>query len=176
MKTAEITHVSFQQATGSKIKSEQSIPANALEEEHHARVGFQDSKQVVESYKSGFEPPGDVEFEDYGQAMKRALSECSLGNSRGEARERPAGKGKAKLWPFLKSKNKVRRPRGGFSVDSLTPLDLPPRSLHLPDRRGASVPLSRTLMHFPPLRLHINPAAAWRCFARTGCERGRLIF
>lgn len=128
VKTAEITHVSFQQATGSKIKSEQSIPANALEEEHHARVGFQDSKQVVESYKSGFEPPGDVEFEDYGQAMKRALSECSLGNSRGEARERPAGKGKAKLWPFLKSKNKVRRPRGGFSVDSLTPLDLPPPS------------------------------------------------
>ncbi|XP_051907977.1 formin-binding protein 1 isoform X19 [Hippocampus zosterae] len=66
-----------------------------------------DSKQVVESYKSGFEPPGDVEFEDYGQAMKRAVSECSLSNSRGEARDRPAGRGKAKLWPFLKSKNKL---------------------------------------------------------------------
>ncbi|XP_061555406.1 formin-binding protein 1 isoform X1 [Phycodurus eques] len=65
-----------------------------------------DSNQVVESYKSGFEPPGDVEFEDYGQAMKRAVSETSLSNSRVEVRERPAGKSKGKLWPFIKNKNK----------------------------------------------------------------------
>ncbi|XP_070706109.1 formin-binding protein 1 isoform X5 [Pempheris klunzingeri] len=64
-----------------------------------------DSKQVVESYKSGFEPPGDVEFEDYGQAMKRTASETSLSNSR-EAKEKPAGKSKGKLWPFIKNKNK----------------------------------------------------------------------
>ncbi|XP_037121080.1 formin-binding protein 1 isoform X21 [Syngnathus acus] len=66
-----------------------------------------DSKQVVESYKSGFEPPGDVEFEDYEQAMKRAVSESSLNNSRGEVRERPTGKSKGKLWPFIKNKNKL---------------------------------------------------------------------
>ncbi|XP_061555415.1 formin-binding protein 1 isoform X9 [Phycodurus eques] len=66
-----------------------------------------DSNQVVESYKSGFEPPGDVEFEDYGQAMKRAVSETSLSNSRVEVRERPAGKSKGKLWPFIKNKNKL---------------------------------------------------------------------
>ncbi|XP_049593303.1 formin-binding protein 1 isoform X21 [Syngnathus scovelli] len=66
-----------------------------------------DSKQVVESYKSGFEPPGDVEFEDYEQAMKRAVSESSLSNSRGEVRERPTGKSKGKLWPFIKNKNKL---------------------------------------------------------------------
>ncbi|XP_045922137.1 formin-binding protein 1 isoform X13 [Micropterus dolomieu] len=65
-----------------------------------------DSKQVVESYKSGFEPPGDVEFEDYGQAMKRTVSETSLSNSR-EAKEKPAGKSKGKLWPFIKNKNKL---------------------------------------------------------------------
>ncbi|XP_071207148.1 formin-binding protein 1-like isoform X20 [Salvelinus alpinus] len=68
-----------------------------------------DSKQVVESYKSGFEPPGDVEFEDYGpgQTMKRTVSETSLSNSRGEAKERPGGgKSKGKLWPFIKNKNK----------------------------------------------------------------------
>uniref|UniRef100_A0A8C4NTW4 Formin binding protein 1b n=1 Tax=Dicentrarchus labrax TaxID=13489 RepID=A0A8C4NTW4_DICLA len=65
-----------------------------------------DSKQVVESYKSGFEPPGDVEFEDYGQAMKRTASETSLSNTR-EAKEKPAGKSKGKLWPFIKNKNKV---------------------------------------------------------------------
>ncbi|KAM9821005.1 formin-binding protein 1 isoform 6-T6 [Neosynchiropus ocellatus] len=65
-----------------------------------------DSQQVVESYKSGFEPPGDVEFEDYGQAMKRSPSDTSLTNSR-EVKERPAGKSKGKLWPFIKNKNKL---------------------------------------------------------------------
>ncbi|XP_024253023.1 formin-binding protein 1 isoform X23 [Oncorhynchus tshawytscha] len=70
-----------------------------------------DSKQVVESYKSGFEPPGDVEFEDYGpgQSMKRTVSETSLSNSRGEAKERPS-KSKGKLWPFIKNKNKGSGP------------------------------------------------------------------
>ncbi|XP_068191573.1 formin-binding protein 1 homolog isoform X8 [Antennarius striatus] len=65
-----------------------------------------DSKQVVESYKSGFEPPGDVEFEDYGQAMKRTVSDNSLTSSR-EAKEKPSGKSKGKLWPFIKNKNKL---------------------------------------------------------------------
>uniref|UniRef100_A0A3B3XFN1 Formin binding protein 1b n=1 Tax=Poecilia mexicana TaxID=48701 RepID=A0A3B3XFN1_9TELE len=64
-----------------------------------------DSQQVVESYKSGFEPPSDVEFEDYGQAMKRTVSENSLSNAK-EGKEKPAGKSKPKLWPFIKNKNK----------------------------------------------------------------------
>nr|XP_057921113.1 formin-binding protein 1 homolog isoform X14 [Doryrhamphus excisus] len=68
-----------------------------------------DSKEVVESYKSGFEPPGDVEFEDYGQAMKRTVSDTSLTNSR-EVKERPSGKSKGKLWPFIKNKNKGSGP------------------------------------------------------------------
>lgn len=66
----------------------------------------QDSKQVVESYKSGFEPPGDVEFEDYGQAMKRTASDTSLTTFK-ETKEKPGGKSKGKLWPFIKNKNKV---------------------------------------------------------------------
>ncbi|XP_072310621.1 formin-binding protein 1 isoform X23 [Eucyclogobius newberryi] len=65
-----------------------------------------DSNQVVESFKSGFEPPGDVEFEDYGQAMKRTVSETSLSNSR-EVKEKSTGKSKGKLWPFIKNKNKI---------------------------------------------------------------------
>ncbi|XP_072310600.1 formin-binding protein 1 isoform X4 [Eucyclogobius newberryi] len=65
-----------------------------------------DSNQVVESFKSGFEPPGDVEFEDYGQAMKRTVSETSLSNSR-EVKEKSTGKSKGKLWPFIKNKNKL---------------------------------------------------------------------
>ncbi|XP_062409663.1 formin-binding protein 1 isoform X6 [Sardina pilchardus] len=68
-----------------------------------------DSKQVVDSYKSGFEAPGDVEFEDYGQAMKRAVSETSLSNSRGESKPEKAAKRPGKLWPFIK-KNKGSGP------------------------------------------------------------------
>ncbi|XP_059906453.1 formin-binding protein 1 isoform X15 [Gadus macrocephalus] len=65
-----------------------------------------DSQLVVESYKSGFEPPGDVDFEDYGQAITRTTSETSLSNPR-ESKEKPGGKSKGKLWPFIKNKNKL---------------------------------------------------------------------
>ncbi|XP_059398357.1 formin-binding protein 1-like isoform X6 [Carassius carassius] len=66
-----------------------------------------DSSQVIESYKSGFEPPGDVEFEDYGQAMKRTVSETSLTNSRPDNKADRSSKSKSKtLWPFIK-KNKT---------------------------------------------------------------------
>ncbi|XP_023663616.1 formin-binding protein 1 isoform X22 [Paramormyrops kingsleyae] len=76
-----------------------------------------DSSQVVESYKSGFEPPGDVEFEDYSQAMKRTASECSLSNSRAESKpDKPTGKSKGKLWPFMK-KSKLSLKLGAGSED-----------------------------------------------------------
>lgn len=70
-----------------------------------------DSQLVVEAYKSGFEPPGDVEFEDYSQPMQRAVSDHSLSSSRGEGKAEPkfAGKSKGKLWPFIK-KNKGATP------------------------------------------------------------------
>ncbi|XP_062867256.1 formin-binding protein 1 isoform X1 [Trichomycterus rosablanca] len=63
-----------------------------------------DSAQVVESYKSGFEPPGDVEFEDFSQPMKRTVSETSLTNSRSDPKTEKPGKSKSKLWPFKKNK------------------------------------------------------------------------
>uniref|UniRef100_A0A8C2YH62 Formin binding protein 1 n=1 Tax=Coturnix japonica TaxID=93934 RepID=A0A8C2YH62_COTJA len=67
-----------------------------------------DSQMVIEAYKSGFEPPGDVEFEDFTQPMKRTVSESSLSNSRGDGKYEPkfGSKSKGKLWPFIK-KNKV---------------------------------------------------------------------
>ncbi|KAL4630026.1 formin-binding protein 1 isoform X6 [Arapaima gigas] len=66
-----------------------------------------DSNQVIESYKSGFEPPGDVEFEDYSQPMKRTASDTSLTNNRNEGKpDKPSSKSKGKLWPFIK-KNKL---------------------------------------------------------------------
>ncbi|XP_031434193.1 formin-binding protein 1 homolog isoform X20 [Clupea harengus] len=75
-----------------------------------------DSKQVVDSYKSGFEPPGDVEFEDYGQAMKKAVSETSLSNSRGETKSEKSSKRPGKLWPFIK-KNKLSLKLGSGPED-----------------------------------------------------------
>ncbi|XP_076784578.1 formin-binding protein 1 isoform X13 [Arvicanthis niloticus] len=65
-----------------------------------------DSQLVVEAYKSGFEPPGDIEFEDYTQPMKRTVSDNSLSSSKeGKAELKFGGKSRGKLWPFIK-KNK----------------------------------------------------------------------
>ncbi|XP_051041071.1 formin-binding protein 1 isoform X6 [Phodopus roborovskii] len=65
-----------------------------------------DSQLVVEAYKSGFEPPGDIEFEDYTQPMKRTVSENSLSSSKDSKSElKFGGKSRGKLWPFIK-KNK----------------------------------------------------------------------
>ncbi|XP_029917076.1 formin-binding protein 1a [Myripristis murdjan] len=60
-----------------------------------------DTRQVVEMYKSGFEPPGDVEFEDYSATMRRSISESSYLDSRAEGRRHSR-----KLWPFIR-KNKL---------------------------------------------------------------------
>ncbi|XP_063031023.1 formin-binding protein 1 isoform X19 [Melospiza melodia melodia] len=67
-----------------------------------------DSQMVIEAFKSGFEPPGDVDFEDFTQPMKRTVSESSLSNSRGDGKSEPkfGSKSKGKLWPFIK-KNKI---------------------------------------------------------------------
>uniref|UniRef100_A0AAR2J6E4 Formin binding protein 1b n=1 Tax=Pygocentrus nattereri TaxID=42514 RepID=A0AAR2J6E4_PYGNA len=73
-----------------------------------------DSAQVVESYKSGFEPPGDVEFEDYGQAMKRTASETSLTNSRPDVKADKSSKGKSKLFFFKKNKT-PKQPKEALS-------------------------------------------------------------
>ncbi|XP_060245876.1 formin-binding protein 1 isoform X14 [Meriones unguiculatus] len=65
-----------------------------------------DSQLVVEAYKSGFEPPGDIEFEDYTQPMKRTVSDNSLSSAKeGKPELKFGGKSRGKLWPFIK-KNK----------------------------------------------------------------------
>ncbi|XP_053138453.1 formin-binding protein 1 isoform X14 [Hemicordylus capensis] len=66
-----------------------------------------DSQMVIEAFKSGFEPPGDVDFEDFTQPIKRTISESSLSNSKdGKSESRFSSKSKGKLWPFIK-KNKL---------------------------------------------------------------------
>ncbi|XP_059266537.1 formin-binding protein 1 isoform X11 [Mustela nigripes] len=77
-----------------------------------------DSQLVIEAYKSGFEPPGDIEFEDYTQPMKRTVSDNSLSNFRGEGKPelKFGGKSKGKLWPFIK-KNKLSLKLGATPED-----------------------------------------------------------
>ncbi|XP_075434782.1 formin-binding protein 1 isoform X18 [Ascaphus truei] len=67
----------------------------------------QDSQTVIESFKSGFEPPGDVDFEDFTQSLKRTVSDTSLSNSKADGKSEPKvpAKSRVKLWPFIK-KNK----------------------------------------------------------------------
>ncbi|XP_061459802.1 formin-binding protein 1 isoform X15 [Rhineura floridana] len=76
-----------------------------------------DSQLVVEAFKSGFEPPGEVDFEDFTQPIKRTVSESSLSNSReGKSESRFSTKSKGKLWPFIK-KNKLSLKLGGGPED-----------------------------------------------------------
>ncbi|XP_039201080.1 formin-binding protein 1 isoform X12 [Crotalus tigris] len=77
----------------------------------------QDSQLVIDAFKSGFEPPGDVDFEDFTQPIKRAVSESSLSNSKeGKSESRFSSKSKGKLWPFIK-KNKLSLKLGGGPED-----------------------------------------------------------
>ncbi|XP_062388833.1 cdc42-interacting protein 4 homolog isoform X3 [Sardina pilchardus] len=60
-----------------------------------------DSLALVEQHKSGFERPGDLEFEDYSQGINRTSSESSLGTPKGPLDL--LGKNKSKpFWLFSK--------------------------------------------------------------------------
>ncbi|XP_067868390.1 formin-binding protein 1 isoform X6 [Heterodontus francisci] len=84
--------------------------AESIDEKH-------DTQLVIEAFKSGFEQPGDVEFEDFSQPMKRTVSESSLSNSRSDSKqESKSGKSKGKLWPFIK-KNKLSLKLGSGPED-----------------------------------------------------------
>ncbi|XP_032392828.1 cdc42-interacting protein 4 homolog isoform X4 [Etheostoma spectabile] len=60
-----------------------------------------DSMVVIEQNKSGFERPGDLEFEDYSQGINRASSDSSLGTPKGPLEL--LGKNRSKnFWLFSK--------------------------------------------------------------------------
>nr|XP_032814564.1 formin-binding protein 1-like isoform X4 [Petromyzon marinus] len=69
-----------------------------------------DSGLVVEAYKSGFERPSDVDFEDYSQFISRTPSDSSISSSSkpdvSRSDNKPVAPGitksKPKLWPFGK--------------------------------------------------------------------------
>lgn len=74
----------------------------------------QDSAIVVESFKSGFEPPGDFPFEDFSQNLSRTGLDGSISNTPKGDRDRdgvpgprsdpkhPMSRTKNKLWLFGK--------------------------------------------------------------------------
>uniref|UniRef100_A0A3Q1GWI9 Uncharacterized protein n=1 Tax=Anabas testudineus TaxID=64144 RepID=A0A3Q1GWI9_ANATE len=59
-----------------------------------------DSVIVVESFKSGFEPPGDFPFEDFSQNLSRTGSDGTISNTPKGDRDREVGPNK--LWLFGK--------------------------------------------------------------------------
>uniref|UniRef100_A0A671NSV2 Formin-binding protein 1-like n=1 Tax=Sinocyclocheilus anshuiensis TaxID=1608454 RepID=A0A671NSV2_9TELE len=70
-----------------------------------------DSGVVVESFKSGFEPPGDFPFEDFSQNIQRTGSDGTIGTPKTEGGKpdpkHAVGRTKNKLWLFGK-KPKVK--------------------------------------------------------------------
>ncbi|KAM6967275.1 cdc42-interacting protein 4 homolog isoform 3-T3 [Tautogolabrus adspersus] len=60
-----------------------------------------DSMVVIEQNKSGFERPGDLEFEDYSQGINRASSDSSLGTPKGPMELLSKNKNK-NFWLFSK--------------------------------------------------------------------------
>ncbi|XP_012824124.1 formin-binding protein 1 isoform X22 [Xenopus tropicalis] len=76
----------------------------------------QDSQMVIESFKSGFEPPGDIDFEDFTQSMKRTVSDTSLTKADCKSDPKVPSKSRNKLWPFIK-KNKLSLKLGSTPED-----------------------------------------------------------
>uniref|UniRef100_A0A8C1EHU3 Thyroid hormone receptor interactor 10a n=1 Tax=Cyprinus carpio carpio TaxID=630221 RepID=A0A8C1EHU3_CYPCA len=79
-----------------------------------------DSVVLIEQHKSGFERPGDVEFEDYSQGINRASSDSSLGTPKGPLEL--LGKNRNKTFRLFNKKSKV----GFTSVDTEGFTHLPP--------------------------------------------------
>ncbi|XP_049618649.1 formin-binding protein 1a [Syngnathus scovelli] len=76
---------------------------DAMMEAAHSIHARTDTLAVVHAYKSGFEPPGDVDVEEHAAAaaMRRSVSESSYLDGHVEGRRRGR-----KLWPFLR-RNKL---------------------------------------------------------------------
>ncbi|XP_028442539.1 formin-binding protein 1-like isoform X1 [Perca flavescens] len=66
-----------------------------------------DSLIVVESFKSGFEPPGDFPFEDFSQNLSRAGSDGTISNTPKGDREGAPGPRTDPKHPMSRTKNKL---------------------------------------------------------------------
>uniref|UniRef100_H2ZT05 Formin binding protein 1 like n=1 Tax=Latimeria chalumnae TaxID=7897 RepID=H2ZT05_LATCH len=65
-----------------------------------------DSQIVIEAFKSGFEPPGDLPFEDFSQHIYRTVSDGTISTPKVDGMrpdpKHTVGKSKGKLWLFGK--------------------------------------------------------------------------
>uniref|UniRef100_A0A8C1HES7 Thyroid hormone receptor interactor 10a n=1 Tax=Cyprinus carpio carpio TaxID=630221 RepID=A0A8C1HES7_CYPCA len=76
-----------------------------------------DSVVLIEQHKSGFERPGDVEFEDYSQGINRASSDSSLSTPKGPLEL--LGRNKNKTFRLFNKKSKL-------PSSSISPFSTPP--------------------------------------------------
>ncbi|XP_034440129.1 formin-binding protein 1-like isoform X1 [Hippoglossus hippoglossus] len=112
-----------------------------------------DSVIVVESFKSGFDPPGDFPFEDFSQNLSRTGSDGTISNTPKGERDKdggPAPRSDPKH-PMSRTKNKLwlfgKKPK---SPSSSPPLPPPPSSS---SSSSSSRPRPRPTSHlFPPSR------------------------
>uniref|UniRef100_A0AAQ4S898 Formin binding protein 1a n=1 Tax=Gasterosteus aculeatus aculeatus TaxID=481459 RepID=A0AAQ4S898_GASAC len=124
-----------------------------------------DTQQVVEVYKSGFDPPGDVEFDDYSASMRRSISESSYLDNRTEGRRHSR-----KLWPFIR-KNKVHTHLAGAHTcnSQLGPPPPPPTS---PSPGGvANSPQSPPPASREPITQRLNDLMTSGSRTRKQCMR-----
>lgn len=80
-----------------------------------------DSMVLIEQHKSGFERPGDLDFEDYSQGINRASSDSSLGTPKGPLEL--LGKNKNKTFRLFNKKSKL--PSSSLSPYSTPPIPSP---------------------------------------------------
>uniref|UniRef100_UPI00398EB249 formin-binding protein 1-like isoform X3 n=1 Tax=Pristiophorus japonicus TaxID=55135 RepID=UPI00398EB249 len=150
-----------------------------------------DSLIVVESFKSGFEPPGDFPFEDFSQNIYRTVSDGSLSAQKQEMRgdqKYTTGRSKGKLWLFGK-KNKgttsedfshlppeQRRKKLQQKIDELNKelqkemdqrdalnkmKDVYERNPQMGDSGSLHPKISETMSNIDKLRLEIQKNEAW---------------
>lgn len=161
-----------------------------------------DSLIVVESFKSGFEPPGDFPFEDFSQNIYRTVSDGSLSANKQEMRgdqKYTTGKSKGKLWLFGK-KNKgttsedfshlppeQRRKKLQQRIDELNKehqkeidqrdalnkmKDVYERNPQMGDSGSLHPKISETMSNIDRLRYEIQKNEAWIAEVEKTCGRG----
>ncbi|XP_032884821.1 formin-binding protein 1-like isoform X4 [Amblyraja radiata] len=161
-----------------------------------------DSLIVVESFKSGFEPPGDFPFEDFSQNIYRTVSDGSLSANKQEMKgdqKYTTGKSKGKLWLFGK-KNKgaisedfshlppeQRRKKLQQRIDELNKeyqkeidqrdalnkmKDVYERNPQMGDSGSLHPKISETMSNIDRLRYEIQKNEAWIAEVEKTCGRG----
>ncbi|CAG5863239.1 unnamed protein product [Menidia menidia] len=101
-----------------------------------------DSSIVVESFKSGFEPPGDFPFEDFSQNLSRTGSDGTISSTPKGDRDRDGGVGSRSdpKHPMSRTKNKLWL----FGKKPKPPSSLPPPPPSLSSRQWSTSHLFRT--------------------------------